>query len=108
MAGTGSATALKRREIRPAGNQQTRRHVTSTKVRIYGCNLTHRRIIDLLLGKLRASIYVALLIQGRNFPGKELGLLKLDGPVLPAYKIGRRTTWHRRHRSRTGPSGSCA
>jgi|GEM_PF-2214294 len=42
---------------------------------------------------------VALLIRGRNFPGKELGCLKLDGPVLPAHKIGRRTTSLRRHRS---------
>ena len=38
---------------------------------------------------------VALLIRRRNFPGKELGCLKLDGPVLPAHKIGRRTTSHR-------------
>src|SRR5476649_1069963 len=42
---------------------------------------------------------VALLIRRRNFPEKELGCLKLDGPVLPAHKIGRRTTSLRRHRS---------
>ena len=42
---------------------------------------------------------VALLIRRRNFPGKELGCLKLDGLVLPAHKIGRRTTSHRRDRS---------
>jgi len=33
----------------------------SYKVRIYGCNLTHQLIIDLKLGKLRASIYVPIL-----------------------------------------------
>src|SRR5471032_3320366 len=38
-------------------------------------------------------------IRGRNFAGKELGCLKLDGAVLPAHKIGRRPTSHRRHRS---------
>src|SRR5476649_2541508 len=41
---------------------------------------------------------VALLIRRRNFPGKEQGCLKLDGLVLPAHKIGRRTTSHRRDR----------
>src|SRR5471032_2082254 len=46
-----------------------------------------------------ASGCVALLIRRRNFPGKELGCLKLDGLVLPAPKIGRRTTSHRRDRS---------
>ena len=33
------------------------------KVRIYGCNLTFMFIIDLMLGKLRASIYVVPLVE---------------------------------------------
>ena len=40
------------------------------KVRIYGCNLTFMFIIDLMLGKLRASIYVAISGSGKVWYGR--------------------------------------
>lgn len=41
----------------------------------------------------------------REFPGKELGRLKLDGPALRAHKIGRRTTSYRNHHRKLALAG---